>query len=131
MDPHTDVKPLNKKVLVIDDDRMLHSMLKPMLEGYGFGVVSALTGEEGLALAASDKPDAIVLDVIMPKMKGREVCKALKASDGTKHIPVFFLTAKDSADDIHAEFEIGAEGHLTKPVNPALLVEMIKKALRV
>jgi DNA-binding response OmpR family regulator len=118
-----------KKVLIVDDDRMLHGMLHPILSSYGFEVVSAMSGEEGLQLAASDHPDIIVLDVIMPKMKGREVCKRLKEVPATQNIPVVFLTAKGSEDDIKAELEVGAVGHITKPVNPAFLVQRINEIL--
>jgi two-component system alkaline phosphatase synthesis response regulator PhoP len=119
-----------KKVLIIDDDRMLHGMLQPILNSFGFEVLSALNGEEGLQLASSGRPDVIVLDVIMPKMKGREVCKRLKESPDTKNIPVLFLTSKDSEDDIKAELEVGAAGHLTKPVQPAVLVRRINEILK-
>ncbi len=118
-----------KKVLIVDDDRMLHSMLHPILTSYGFEVVSAMTGEEGLQMAVSVKPDVILLDVIMPKMKGREVCKRLKESADTKDIPVLFFTAKGSEDDIKAELEVGAVGHITKPVHPAFLVQRIREVL--
>jgi apolipoprotein N-acyltransferase len=119
-----------KKILIIDDDRMLHSMLQPILKSYGFEVVSALTGEEGLQMASAERPDVIILDVIMPKMKGREVCKRLKESPDTKNIPVLFLTSKDSEDEIKAELEIGAAGHITKPVHPEFLVRRINEILK-
>lgn len=120
---------MSKKILVVDDERLLHTMMRSILETHGFEVVSAMTGEEGLAMASSEKPDLIVLDVVMPKMKGREVCAKLKADPRTEHIPVIFLTAKDSADDVEAEFDAGAMGHVTKPVNVSVFMKMVKKAL--
>ena len=125
-----DVQKTGKKILIIDDDRMLHGMLQPILHSYGFEVVSAMTGEEGLHMAASERPDVVILDVIMPKMKGREVCKRLKELPDTKHIPVLFLTSKDSEDDIKAELEVGAAGHIIKPVQPAFLVQRINEILK-
>ena len=65
----------------------------------------------------------------MPTIKGREVCKRLKASPDTAHIPVLFLTAKDSDDDVKAELRSGAVGHITKPINSASLVKLIKKTI--
>jgi CheY-like chemotaxis protein len=119
----------SKKILIIDDERLLHTMMSSVLGAHGFEVVSAMTGEEGLALASSEKPDLIVLDVIMPKMKGRDVCAKLKGNPVTRHIPVIFLTAKDSEDDIRAEMEAGAAGHVIKPVNITSFVKLVKQTL--
>ena len=118
-----------RKILIIDDERTLHAMMKPILGSHGFTVLSAMTGEEGLALATVERPDLILLDVIMPAMKGREVCKKLKEDPATQKIPVVFLTAKDSAEDVAAELAAGAVGHITKPVHSANLVKQIKKIL--
>lgn len=120
---------VSNKILLIDDERTLHVMLKPILGSYGFDVISAMNGEDGLALAAAEKPALILLDVIMPTIKGREVCKRLKASSVTANIPVLFLTAKDSDDDVKAEMAAGAAGHVTKPINSASLVRLIKKTM--
>jgi DNA-binding response OmpR family regulator len=117
------------KVLLIDDERALHVMLKSVLGSHGFEVISAMTGEDGVALARIHKPDLIVLDVIMPTMKGREVCAKLKKDPATVAIPVLFLTAKDSSEDVKAELEVGAVGHVTKPINPTHLVKQMKKVL--
>ena len=119
----------SKKILLIDDERTLHVMLKPILGSYGFEVISATSGEAGLALAVTEKPGLILLDVIMPTIKGREVCKRLKESPETAHIPILFLTAKDSEDDVKAELAAGAVGHVTKPINSASLVRLIKKTM--
>ena len=119
----------SKKILIIDDERMLHTMMHSVLGAHGFEVVSAMTGEDGLALASSERPDLIVLDVMMPKMKGREVCAKIKADSRLEHIPVIFLTAKDSDDDVQAEFDAGAIGHVTKPVNTSVFMKLVKRAL--
>ena len=119
------------KVLIIDDEKTLQAMLRTVLASNGFDVAAALTGEEGLRLAVTEKPDLIILDVIMPGIKGREVCRQLKADPLTQHIPVLFLTAKDSEDDVKAELDVGAIGHVTKPINSMSLVRQIKKILEV
>lgn len=119
------------KILIIDDDKTLQMMLKTVLLSNGFDVISSFSGEEGLDLAVSDKPDLIVLDVIMPGLKGREVCRRLKAEPLTQGIPVLFLTSKDSDDDVAAELQVGAVGHVTKPVNSMSLVRKIKQILGV
>jgi DNA-binding response OmpR family regulator len=117
------------KILIIDDDKALQLMLKTVLASHGFDVISTYSGEEGLALAKKEKPDLIILDVIMPGIKGREVCSRLKAEADSKDIPVLFLTAKDSDDDVAAELGVGAVGHVTKPVNSMSLVRKIKQIL--
>lgn len=118
-----------KKVLIVDDDLSIHKMLDPILATNGYSVISAKTGEEGLQMAEGHKPDIIILDVILPGMKGRAVCTAIKKNPTIKDIPVLFLTSKDSPDDVQAELEAGGIGHLTKPINPQYLVAQIKRVL--
>jgi len=122
-----DIKLRNKTVLVIDDDRTFLRMIRYALLTSGFFVLTANTGEKGLAITRGKRPDLIVLDVILPGIKGREVCQKLKKDEKTKDIPVIFLTAKDSPDDVRAEMEAGGITHLTKPVDaPRLLGEINK-----
>ncbi len=118
-----------KKILIVDDDKGLLKMIRAHLLYNGYEVVTAITGEKGLQLAHRRKPDLIILDVILPGIKGREVCVQLKEDSETRDIPVLFLTAKDSPDDVRAEMEVGAIEHLTKPVNLRVLVSEIKKIL--
>ena len=118
-----------KKILLIDDDPGVHVIVVPILAKAGYGVVSAKTGEQGLQLALSERPDLIILDVILPGIKGRELCKKLKAYKVLKPIPIVFLTAKNSEDDVAAELEAGALTHLTKPVEPQNLLTVINGAL--
>ena len=118
-----------KKILVVDDDKGLLKMVRASLINSGFDVVTAATGEKGIQLAQTKDPDLIVLDVLLPGIKGREVCIRLKRDKKTRHIPVMFLTAKDSPDDVKAELEAGAVTHLTKPVDPKELISEIKKIL--
>ena len=117
------------KVLVIDDDETLTRTIQAILKSYGYTVLVARSGEEGLEVAQKEIPDLIILDVILPKMKGREVCKKIKESPDTKDIPVIFLTAKDSSDDIEAEMAAGAVTHLTKPVYANSLLSTLRRVL--
>jgi DNA-binding response OmpR family regulator len=114
-----------KKILLVDDDSNVHLLVVPILSKAGYVAVSAKTGEQALLLALKDRPDLIVLDVIMPGIKGRDLCKKMKTYDVLKDIPIIFLTVKDSEDDIKAELESGAIAHLTKPVNPSDLLKTI------
>lgn len=116
-------------LLLIDEDEAFVKMIRPVLITHGCSVLTAATGEEGLAIAQSQKPDMVILDVLLPKMKGRDVCKALKANEATKSIPVVFMTAKDSDEDIRAEREVGAAAHLTKPFPPKRLISTIRAIL--
>ncbi len=118
-----------QSILVVDDDEALIKTVRPILTRQRYSVLTAVSGEEGLQIAENQKPDLIILDVILPGIKGREVCRRLKTSEATKHIPVLFLTAKDSQDDVAAEIEAGAEAHLTKPVNANVLVATVQKIL--
>ena len=118
-----------KIVLIIDDDRAFVKMVKTNLLRLRYEVLTALTGEQGIDLAIKRKPDLIILDVILPGIKGREVCAKLKEDSEAKDIPVIFLTVKDSAEDIKAELEAGAIAHLTKPVSAHELLAEVQKIL--
>ena len=120
---------MRKSVLVVDDDEGFQRTIKRILLPKGYSVLTATTGERGLQIAKKQKPDLIILDVILPGIKGRDLCGMLKNDPETRDIPVVFLTAKDSPDDIDAEIAIGAVAHLTKPVNGTLLLAELKKII--
>jgi DNA-binding response OmpR family regulator len=118
-----------KKILLVDDDPGMHLIVVPILSKAGYSVISAKNGEQALHMALDGRPDLIILDVIMPGIKGRDLCKKMKAYDVLKKIPVVFLTAKDSEDDIQAELDAGAVTHLTKPVNPSDLLQVVNRII--
>src|SRR5215475_15303489 len=91
--------------------------------------MTALDGEQALAKVAQDKPDLIVLDIMMPKLDGYETCKALKSNPETKDIPVILLSAKGRNVDQKVGFEVGADDYITKPFSPRKLVERINQLL--
>ena len=119
----------NKQILLIDDDKTLLRMMGTNFLSKGMTLLTAESGEKGLEIAACKNVDLIILDVILPRMKGREVCSRLKENSRTRDIPIIFLTVKDSPDDIRAELEAGAVSHLTKPVSFPELYQEIKKIL--
>ncbi len=125
----SDFTRVRKSILVIDDDEAFIKTLKRVLLSNGYSVLTAATGEKGLQVAKLQRPDLILLDVILPGIKGREVCETLKKDEQTGSIPVIFLTAKDSPEDIKAELEAGADSHLTKPLESRVLLRAIKKTL--
>ncbi len=114
-----------KRILLVDDDPGMHLVVVPILTKAGYTVFSAKNGEQALHVALDERPDLIILDVIMPGIKGRDLCKKIKAYDVLKNIAIVFLTAKHSEDDVRAELEAGAITHLTKPVNPADLLKTV------
>lgn len=117
-------------ILVIDDDEILIRTVRNILTAHGYTVNAAHNGEDGIHMAKHQRPDLILLDVILPGIKGREVCRRLKADKDTKHIPVIFITAKDSQDDIEAEMKAGGEAHLTKPVNRESLLLTVQGVIK-
>ena len=114
-----------KRILVVDDTRDIILVLSRRLQSWGYEALTARTGEEGLQVAQDQHPDLILLDVMMPRMKGRDVCAQLKADPRTRDIPVIFLTALGLADHISAGMNLGADDYIVKPFEPAELRERI------
>ncbi len=117
------------RILLIDDSQDILTVLARRLKSWGYEVLEAGSGEEGLQLADAQVPDLILLDGMMPKMKGRDVCARLKATPRTAGIPVIFLTALGLADHVKAGMELGAEDYIVKPFEPDELKERIKVCL--
>lgn len=117
-------------VLVIDDEADLIDLVRYNLEKEGFGVIGAGDGESGLSLAAREKPDLIVIDLMLPGMDGLEVCRMLRAESGTSRIPIIMLTAKASESDRVVGLELGADDYVTKPFSPRELTARVKALIR-
>ena len=123
------MKDGKRTILLVDDEESVRKTLGRRLELEGYHVVAADSGEEGLKIAQEQLPDLVLLDIMMPKMKGRDVCAKLKANPKTQHIPVIFLTALGLADHIKAGMDLGAEDYIVKPFEPAELKERIAVTL--
>ena len=117
-------------VLVIDDEKDLIELVRYNLEKEGFQVISALDGEAGLSIATRNAPAAIVIDLMLPGIGGLEVCRLLRGSQSTAHIPVIILTAKSSEPDRVVGLELGADDYVTKPFSPRELAARVKAVLR-
>ena len=100
-----------KRILLVDDDKSILEVVGLRLKTFGYEPLTAASGEEGLRVAEEQRPDLILLDIMMPKMKGRDVCARLKANPKTQHIPVIFLTALGIADHVKAGMDLGAEDY--------------------
>lgn len=118
-----------EKILVVDDDLDSLKLIGLMLQRNGYEVVAANSGTQALTRAASDKPDLIILDIMMPDMNGYEVSRRLRRNPETQNIPIIMFTAKTLIDDKVAGFEAGADDYLTKPTHPAELASRVKAIL--
>jgi two-component system, OmpR family, alkaline phosphatase synthesis response regulator PhoP len=116
-----------KKILVVDDERQIVKLVEINLHKAGYTVVTAYDGVEALEKVDSEKPDMIVLDVMMPRMNGFDVLKRLQANPATEHIPVIMLTAKAQDADIFAGWQSGVSSYLTKPFNPRELLTFVQR----
>ncbi len=118
------------KILLIEDDPFLSSMYSTKFEMENFYVSSAEDGEKGLKLALNEKPDIILLDILMPKMNGFEVLEKLKANEETNKIPVILLTNLNQKDEIERGMSLGANDYLIKAhFMPSEVVDKIKKII--
>ncbi|MBS4035506.1 MAG: response regulator transcription factor [Ignavibacterium sp.] len=117
------------KILLVDDEKDIVEFLKYNLEQENFDVLVGYNGEEALE-KISQKPDLIVLDIMMPKMDGYEVCKKIRATKGFENIPVIFLTAKSGETDEIKGLEIGASDYIQKPISPKKLIARVNSNLR-
>jgi two-component system alkaline phosphatase synthesis response regulator PhoP/two-component system response regulator VicR len=115
------------KVLVCDDERHIVRLIQVNLERQGYIVVTAFDGKEGLEKIRAEKPNLVVLDVMMPYMDGFEVLKTIRREPETENLPVIMLTAKAQDKDVFEGYHYGADMYLTKPFNPMELVTFVKR----
>jgi len=118
-----------RKILIVDDERYILHILDFSLGAEGYEVITAGDGEQAVERSRYDKPDLIVMDIMMPKMDGFEACKVIKADPDTRDIPVIMLTAKGREVDKKRGLDAGADEYLTKPFSPAKLIERVQVVL--
>lgn len=117
-------------ILVVDDEADIRELVRYNLRREGFAVEAVATGEEALDSARRHEPEAIVLDLMLPGIDGREVCRRLKSDEQTQEIPVIMLTARSEEADMVAGLELGADDYITKPFSPAVLSARLQAVLR-
>jgi DNA-binding response OmpR family regulator/GGDEF domain-containing protein len=122
---------MSAKVLVVDDTPMNVTVLAAMLSKNGYQVVTAASGSEGLAKVESEKPDLVLLDVMMPDLDGYSVCRAIRANPETAILPVVMVTALDPAKERVKGLEAGADDFLTKPIHQIELFTRVRSLLRI
>lgn len=118
---------MNKTILIVDDEMPTRTLLRIMLQGAGYTTHEAEDGEEALAAVAQSPPDAILLDVMMPKLDGFAVCTQLRAAKETADLPILMLTADTNSMTAHKGMEAGATMFLTKPVPRDKLLQILEE----
>jgi sigma-B regulation protein RsbU (phosphoserine phosphatase) len=118
-------------ILIVDDNPANVEILQMRLLANDYDIITATDGEMGLALAGEKHPDLILLDIMMPKMDGLEVCRRLKGDPSLPFMPIILVTAKSESKDVVAGLEAGGDEYLTKPVDHAALVARVKSMLRI
>lgn len=120
----------NNKILLVDDEPDFVDVLRERLETQKYEVIPVYDGEEALEKVKEEKPDLIILDILLPKMNGFDVCRKLKIDENYKKIPIIMLTAKFQANDKKFGMEMGADAYITKPFEPQVLLEKMAELLK-
>lgn len=118
-----------KRILLADDEEDIKTVVKMFLESQGYEVVTAYDGLDALEKASSEKPDLILLDIMMPLLDGFEVCKKLKENEQTAKIPILILSAAAHIDSVNRGLKAGAVDYIIKPFEPEKLREKIEQVL--
>lgn len=118
-----------KRILAVDDEKHILRLVQINLEKAGYEVTTASNGREAIDAVRNERPDLIVMDVMMPEMDGLEALQILKNDDSTAAIPVVMLTAKAQDADVFQGWQSGADLYLTKPFNPMELLTFVKRIL--
>lgn len=119
-----------KRILIVEDEAELVEMITMRLAASGYEVISASDGQEGLEKAKKEKPDLLILDLMLPKMDGYKVCGLLKKDTKYAQIPVIIFTARAQEEDKKLAEEMGADAYITKPFEPQLLLAKIEELLK-
>lgn len=119
-----------KSILIIEDEKDIVDLVAYHLKQSGFSVLSALDGPTGLEMAKKTRPHLIILDLMLPGMDGKDICRAIKSNPATQSTPILMLTAKTEEMDRVIGFELGADDYVTKPFSPRELVLRVKAILR-
>ena len=117
------------RILIVDDDPVIVRLLQINFRLEGYEVDTASRGEEALRRVRDHLPDVVILDVMMPGIDGWEVCRKLKENPAVKHVPVIFLSARAQDEDRQRGYALGLDEYVTKPFDPAHLVEIVRSAL--
>jgi DNA-binding response OmpR family regulator len=120
---------MSKKKILLVDDSATALMMEQLVLGKTYDVVIAKDGAEALKVALTERPDLILLDVVMPKMDGFEVCRVLRGIDATRKTPIILVTTRGEGKNVEAGFNSGANDYVTKPINHRELLSKIQRHL--
>lgn len=118
-----------KRVLIIEDEKDLVDTLKFRLNANGYDTLVAYDGRSGFEMAKTEKPDIVILDLMLPKMDGYKICGLLKKDSRYSQIPIIMFTARAQAEDVKLGLEMGADAYITKPFEPKILMDKISELL--
>lgn len=118
-----------KKILIVEDEESLLKLESILLTSKGYEVRGVANGQAALDVLAEEKPDLVLLDIMLPELDGFEVCRRIKGDESTRHIPVVMLTAKKSREDMAKGEKVGADWYITKPFKSAMVIETIQRFL--
>ena len=118
-----------KKILIVEDEESLLKLESILLTSKGYEVRGVPNGLAALEALKEEKPDLILLDIMLPEIDGFEVCRRIKSDPASKHIPIIMLTAKKSREDMTRGEQVGADWYITKPFKSAMVIETIQRFL--
>ena len=118
-----------KKIMVVDDSPTERAFMEGVLKKRGYEVLLVDSGEQAIERSKSEKPDLILMDVVMPRMNGLQALRALRSAAETNHIPVILITTHGENDDVLGGYASGCAGYLVKPLNPAQLIALVAEHL--
>jgi DNA-binding response OmpR family regulator len=118
-----------KKILLVDDADTILMMERMILNKGGYDLITAKDGQEAVAKAVAERPDLILMDVVMPRMNGFEACKQLKKQDETKTIPIVMITTRGEEENVETGYQSGCDDYITKPLNGLEVLTKVKNYL--
>jgi two-component system phosphate regulon response regulator PhoB len=119
-----------ERILIVEDDRDIVEMIEYNLKKEGYSTIAVLNGKRAISLAKRERPDLVILDLMLPDIDGFEICKSLRSNEITSQTPIVMLTAKSQESDKVVGLELGADDYITKPFSPRELIARIKAVLR-
>ena len=117
------------RILIVEDEESLLKLESILLTSKGYDVTGVMDGRSALEEVAKNKPDLIILDIMLPELDGFEVCRRIRENPDTSHIPVVMLTAKKSSQDLARGKQVGADEYITKPFKSAKVMEIIERLM--
>jgi len=120
---------VKKKILLVDDSKTILMMERMVLGSGGYQIVTASDGEEGVARALAERPDLILMDVVMPKLSGFEACRRLRQEEVTRDVPIILVTTRGEPSNVEAGYACGCTDYITKPIDSVELLAKLRDQL--